>query len=167
MLIIICGLPGSGKTSLARALANKTGAAHISSDLVRKGLFPKPAYTEEEKLAVYARMEDLCREAIGSGKDAVVDATFYRESIREGFLRIAREGGTRSFVILCELPEAETEKRLGRRRRGGPSDADFGVYLRMKKGFEPIKGTHLRIDSMAPMRRRLEAVKAFVGGSYG
>jgi predicted kinase len=167
MLIIVCGLPGSGKSTLARALSKRRGAVHLSSDLIRKRLFPRPSYSEEEKSMVYQEMAETCRKALSGGRDVVADATFYRESARERFLSLARETGARSIVILCSLREGEVRRRLGRRVRGGPSDADFGVYMKMKAAFEPIRGEHLEVDTALPLRKRLAIVDAYLGEGRG
>jgi predicted kinase len=165
MLIIVCGLPGSGKTTLARALTRRFSAVHISSDIVRKRMFGMPKYSPEEKAAVYSEMERLARVALSSGKSAVVvDATFHKKEERGRFAELASRSGARAWVILCTLPEEEVRRRLSRRKEGGPSDADFSVYLKLKEAFEPIEGAHLRLDSALPMKERLRLVEGFVHG---
>lgn len=167
MLIIVCGLPGSGKSTLARALSKRLGAVHLSSDLIRKRLFPDPKYSAEEKAMVYGEMAGLCAKSLSEGKDVIADATFYKERTREDFRSIARRAGERSYVILCRLDERIIRGRLGRRRKGGPSDADYKVYLRMKGEFEPVRGGRLVVDSALPMRRRLAMVERYVGAAHG
>jgi hypothetical protein len=163
MLIIICGLPGSGKTTLARALSNKLKAVHISSDIVRKRMFTRPGYGEEEKRAVYGEMEAEASGALGEGKTVVVDATFYQGALRERFMKIAENNGRKAALVLCVLAEEEVRRRLGRRKEGGPSDADFAIYLKMKESFEPIAGEHLVVESSHPLRRRIERIRKYIG----
>lgn len=163
MLIIICGLPGSGKTTLAKSLCRALPAAHISSDLIRKRLFPRPQYSEAEKEAVYCAMADDARGAISAGRDAVADATFQREAQRRRFMALASESGTGAFIVKTVLTEGEVRKRLGRRRKGGPSDADFGVYLRIREEFEGPAERHLVVDSMLPERDKVRLVMEYVG----
>ncbi len=115
MLIIVCGLPGSGKSTLARALAKRMGAIHLSSDIVRKALFPRPAYSEEEKERVYAEMALMCGKALSEGKHVVADATFYRRAQRERLESAAAAAGAKTRYILCTLPQVEARRRLGRR----------------------------------------------------
>ncbi len=167
MLIIVCGLPGSGKSTLARALARRRGAAILSSDLVRKRMFPNPTYSEDEKERVYGEMASLCREALEKGGDVVADATFYRRSQRERFAALAAGAGTSARFILCTLPQDEVKRRLGRRERGGPSDADFAVHMRLRQEFEPLSGDFLEVDSGLPLRLRLEKADKFLGEGHG
>lgn len=57
MVVLVMGLPGSGKSYLARRLAELIGATYISSDRVRRDLFPAARYTAEEKAGVYEEMQ--------------------------------------------------------------------------------------------------------------
>ena len=164
MLIIVCGLPGSGKTTLARALSRRLKAVLLSSDAIRKGLFPKPSYSDEEKRAVYDEMALRAGRELASGKDVIADATFYKAWQREAFLSLAAEKGARSAMILCTLEEEHARVRLGRRRPGGMSDADFGTYMKLKAEFEPIREGHLVIDTHTPLRERVEKTLSYLKG---
>ena len=163
MLIIVCGLPGSGKSTLARALAKKISAVDISSDIIRKRMFSRPAYTEEEKTIVYAEMARQAEAELKKGSRVIVDATFYLKKERERFSAIAAGAGTASSLIVCRLTEEETKRRLGGRKKGGPSDADFAVFLKMKDRFEPVDKPHLEIDTSLPKKEMLERVMSYLG----
>jgi len=163
MLIIICGLPGSGKTTLAKSLCENLPAIHVSSDLIRRRLFPEPKYTEEEKERVYSAMIDEAQKAMREGMDVVADATFQRTAMRKRFIALASGMGADSFILKTVLPEDEVKKRLGRRRKGGPSDADFEVYLRIKADFEGPDEEHLAINSMLPEQEKVRMVRQYLG----
>jgi predicted kinase len=75
-LVIVCGLPGSGKSYFARALAERIGAKHLNSDEIRQHLFEDRSYSTREKIAVYRQMADLAFEYLEKDKRVVVDATF-------------------------------------------------------------------------------------------
>ena len=53
MIIIVCGLPGVGKTSLAKELAPLIRAVILSTDKIRKELISKPTYRKQEKKLIY------------------------------------------------------------------------------------------------------------------
>ncbi|MFH0737885.1 MAG: ATP-binding protein [Candidatus Micrarchaeota archaeon] len=163
MLIIVCGLPGSGKSTLARSLAKKISALDISSDIIRKRMFSQPTYSEGEKATVYAEMASRAEAGLRGGRHVIVDATFYLKKERERFSAIASGAGTASALIVCKLTDKETEKRLGGRKKGGASDADFAVYLKMKGRFEPVDGPHLEIDTSLPKKEMLDRVRAYLG----
>jgi uncharacterized protein len=147
-LALIMGLPGTGKSTLARALAER-GYVWIRSDAVRKelaGFSPgaearappgegiyTPAWTERTYAACLAR----ARAHLLEGARVVVDANFRTEAQRAGFLELSREFGLRLHVLVCTADEATVEARLAA-RRGDASDADFAVYLAARAAFEPL-----------------------------
>ncbi|MDD5171498.1 MAG: AAA family ATPase [Candidatus ainarchaeum sp.] len=165
MLIIVCGLPGSGKSSLSKDLAKRFSAVHLNSDIIRKELFPKPSYSEEEKRAVYAEMAKRAGELLAKGSNVIADATFSRKEYRETMDEVAGQTGAKVFIIKCILHEGETKKRLEKRKQAGksPSDADYDVYVKLKETFEPLEGGYLEVDYMRPKKEVLAKVKEFIG----
>lgn len=166
MLILICGLPGSGKSSISKLLSKRLSAIHINSDVVRKRLFPKPDYSEEEKRKVYLQMAAEAEKALKEGKNVILDATFYKNEYRKMMVEAAMRAGPDAYLILCEVGKKETEKRM-KNRKGGPSDADFEVYLKLKETFEPIEGEFLKIDSSMPRKELLKQIDAFMSPKGG
>jgi predicted kinase len=164
MLIIVCGLPGSGKTTLAEALSRRVGAVHISSDAVRKEMFPRPVYSDEEKGKVYGELASRARRLLSEGRKVVVDATFYKKGQREAMRAIADEAKVQLRTILCSLPDETVRKRLMGRKPGGMSDADYAVYTKIKEVFDPMEDEHLELDSSLPMRELLKRALKYVGG---
>ena len=146
MLIIVCGLPGSGKTTIAKRIATHFGdmAVHISSDTIRKKIFQTPEYTEEEKNSVYDEMTKEAARVIANGKIAIADATFYKQKYRDMILAAAKSVKDSSIIIYCEISEKEAGERL-RKREKGNSDADFEVHKKLREEFEEIREKHLTI----------------------
>ena len=69
MIIIVLGLPGSGKSYFASRFAKLIHADYINSDRIRKSMFPARSYSEREKASVYNEMLELMRQAIRQDKD--------------------------------------------------------------------------------------------------
>lgn len=145
MVIIVLGLPGSGKSYFASKLAAELGADYISSDEVRMSLFSTRTYSDEEKKMVYDAMGSMMSDALFHKKPVVLDATFYRESLRNQFEEIAQ--GYREKIIYIEVtaPEHLIKERLQKPRLS--SEADHAVYLKLKEAYDPLKKDHLILFS--------------------
>ena len=83
MVILVLGLPGSGKSYFAERLAQKIRAEYFNSDQIRKEMFADRTYSDLEKARVYEALLKKMQEAIDKEKDVVLDATFYKNKIRE------------------------------------------------------------------------------------
>lgn len=163
MLIIVCGLPGTGKSTLARELAARFSAVHVSSDIIRKEMAARPSYRPEEKAKVYDELVERISSLLAEGKSVVADATFYRRSLRGKLVEEAAKAGAEAHFVLCTLDEAEIRRRLiAPPEERGQSDADFSVYLRVKASFEPLRAKHLTLDCSLPLEKQVERVEGFI-----
>lgn len=144
MVIIIMGLPGSGKSFFAARLAALLHAAYASSDHIRKSIFPVRTYSLKEKEQVYEEMINRMRRSISEGKNIVIDGTFYLESIRQKFIRNASPNCTIIFIEIVAT-EAIIRERLKTSRKD--SEADFNVYQSLKIKWEPLQEAHLTLHS--------------------
>lgn len=116
MIVIVCGLPGVGKTTIAKKLAPMIDGITISSDVVRKELFARPSYTRAEKSLIYDILALFARYIHESGKNCVVDATFNKETIREQFRKRLKVSNEEFKIIECRCPEDTVLQRLKKER---------------------------------------------------
>jgi len=145
MIILVCGLPGSGKSYLAERLAKKCGAVYLSSDIVRQEMNARGHYSREDKLNVYKELQKQAAALCRQEKDVVVDATFFHHTLREMFLSLAKEIRVRIYVIEVTASEDLIRKRLKEPRPF--SEADFKVYESVRDVFEEITMPHLVLES--------------------
>ena len=82
MLVIVCGLPGVGKTTFAKKLAPLINATVLSTDKIRKELISSPTYEKDERRLIYDVMMLLAKYLHISGANCILDATFNREDSR-------------------------------------------------------------------------------------
>ena len=82
MIIVICGLPGTGKTFLANKLSSYVNATVLSTDKIRKELFEKPSYTPWERTLIYDVLFLLAKYLHSSGISCILDGTFNMEKSR-------------------------------------------------------------------------------------
>ncbi|HXH20371.1 MAG TPA: ATP-binding protein [Chitinophagales bacterium] len=145
MVILIIGLPGSGKTFFAERLAKKLNAVHLNSDRVRKKTGEWSKYSDASKRSVYDAMLQMMQNEIASGKEVIVDATFFKKTFRDKFINTLRQSEQRFKIIEVKASEETVRQRLSQPR--ADSEADFEVYKILKSRFEPVTEAHLVLHS--------------------
>ncbi|MFA7254260.1 MAG: AAA family ATPase [Patescibacteria group bacterium] len=146
MLLIVCGLQGTGKTTVAKKIADRTNSVLLRSDIIRKEMFEHPTYSEEEKQDVYTEMTDRARTLLSDGLNVVLDATFNTGLNRDQAEQIAIDLNIPCKIIKVECDEDVIEKRISE-RIGDASNANFNHYLQYKQNFEEFVEPPLVIDN--------------------
>lgn len=182
-LVVVCGLSGSGKSTVALGLVEALGAVRVRSDVERKrlhGLAPtqravEPAqiYNAASTVRTYARLGEVARAALDGGVSVVVDAVFNRRDEREAMRRIAAESGADCVVVDCRADAATMTQRVERRLAVGEdaSDADAAVLAMQQRTREvpdPAEGTTFVMDTdgaWSRCRARVEALAKAITGS--
>jgi predicted kinase len=150
-MILMCGLPASGKSWAAQHVAPFLDPAVLSSDVRRKRLAGIPLatrhkgdyegglYAPELKQRTYESLLAGALAALGEGRTVVVDATFSTRAFRAPFLAAAERAGFPLFLVHVTAPERVIRERMERRARDPheASDATFQVYLAARERFEP------------------------------
>ena len=135
-LVVVCGLPGAGKTTVAEATAERLGAVLLRTDVVRKELFPDPAYTSEESRRTYDAVFERAGATLAAGDPVVLDGTFRRAARRDRARTLADERNAAFRLVRVTCDEAVAKSRI-RSREGDASDADVRVYDLLREEFEP------------------------------
>lgn len=147
--ILCCGLPASGKSVAAAALAESSGGAWpvISSDRVRKELagfaacerLPVDFYGTDFSRRTYDELLARAVAATAPGKVVILDANFRSRAVRKRFREAARAAGAACDLIHLAPGEEIARERLEIRssQAGSASDADAAVYDALKRDFEP------------------------------
>lgn len=144
-MVLIAGLPGTGKSTVARAFVEHYGGVHISSDSTRKVLNLRGHFDPEDKKKVYLAMLEKARTALLAGQNAIVDSTFIHASVRNAFESVARACGVPFFWVEMRADENCIRERLQTPRTD--SEADFSVFLALRAQSEPFYAPHLALWS--------------------
>jgi aminoglycoside phosphotransferase family enzyme/predicted kinase len=148
-LVLVGGLPGAGKSTLAQGLADQAGFRLIRSDLVRKELakisptdsapsaFGEGIYSPEWTTRTYAECLHRAEILLFQGRRVIVDASFSQEKNRQTFVQAAQRLGVPVLFLLCQADPEIVRQRL-ESRKGDASDADWSIYQKAKERWEEI-----------------------------
>ena len=183
ILVVICGLSGSGKSTIAKAMQLRFGFPIVSSDLMRKQTLSIPpdhsaadayrsgAYALEHIDTVYAAMLESAEQQLREGAGVILDATYQDPAHRKAARELAQRLKLPILFIECRADDAEIRRRLvDRKKANNPSDATVEVYAHQLKDFVALSEIpdpqHLVVDTARPwaeivkeMKRALERLR--------
>jgi predicted kinase len=148
-IVIISGLPGTGKTYFSQRLAERLPFVILESDALRKQLFPTPSYSAEESACLFRAIFRLMEALVKKGTPVILDATNLSEKNREPVYRIAERLNARLVPVRVTAPLELVRQRLRGRtgNSGNNSDADWAVYQEMKPTEQRINRHHFTVDT--------------------
>lgn len=161
-LIVVSGLPGTGKSYFCRRLLERLPAVWVESDALRKVLFPQPSYSAEESSHLFDLLHQLVGWLLSRGFPVLFDATNLAEHRREYLYSIAERRGARLILVRVDAPEDLVRQRLlvraGDGNGGDHSEADWQVYRKMKDSVEPIRRSYFAVDTSRDIAPVVEKV---------
>ena len=140
-LLIMHGLSGSGKTTIAQGLLEALGAVRLRSDVERKRLFGLAAgarsgsglhaglYAPGASERTYARLAGLAREVLAARYPVIVDAAFLQRSQRERFAELARGAGAAFAIAACTASPAALRARVALRELAARDASEAGLAV--------------------------------------
>lgn len=175
-LIIVMGLPGTGKSLLALELSRTLSGKqiYISTDIVRRHLFDfshhqyepfgDKLYTQEKRDLVYNSLNLIVDILLSQKLSVIVDGTFYSQIKRIPLIKICQRLNQKLIIIKTICSEDIIKQRIKERKaqEENTSDADFDIYLEIKERFEPIDTPHLEINTGKDLSIILEEVRTYI-----
>ncbi len=178
-LVVIFGLMGAGKTTLALALGQAREWPVIESDRVRKALaglapgaraplaFGQGIYAGEFSARTYGEMRRLAAAHLAAGRSVILDGSFKRAGERERVRLLAREHRAPARFVYCACPPEEARRRLGIRLTDpqAVSNGRAELFAAQAGDFDPPGPEDqplLRLDTQRQPALLLKELKRFV-----
>ncbi|MGC9347252.1 MAG: AAA family ATPase [Anaerolineae bacterium] len=171
MLIAMAGLPGTGKSTIARALARAVDAVVLDKDIIRAALFPPEAieYSSEQDDLCVSIMLQVAEFALSRRPERAIildGHTFSRSYQVEAVVNASEEMATGLAFIECTCAERTALRRLAADRASGDHPAanrDAALYYRVKARAEPLYYPHLMLDTEQPLGICIAQCLAYLG----
>jgi hypothetical protein len=174
LLICVMGLMGTGKSTLARALAAELGMEMLRTDEVRQELFPVSQvqesfgagrYEAESRARVYDELLRRTHSRLQAGVSIILDATFAQAEPREAALQCVRDSGADVFFVECICPREVALQRIESRRQqviADASEARPDLYDRQAAEWQQISNEipHTQVDTTLTLSDQLAKVFA-------
>jgi predicted kinase len=159
MLILMAGLPGSGKTTLARELAARTSGRVVSKDKIRHAIF------QPEEVEYSSLQDDFCMQIMLQTAAYLLEhqreklvfldgRTFSRHYQIDNVIAAAASMQQPWRILECICSDETAKQRLDQQSTGGEHPAgnrDFELYLAVKARFETITLPKVVIDTDQPL----------------
>jgi len=150
-LVVVSGLPGSGKSTFSRQLAARVPLAIVESDVLRQALFPKATHSAEESNRLFTAVHRVVEDLLRDGVPVVLDATNLQERHREHLYHIADRLRAKLVLVWAQAPDSVVQERLRHRQAGSDAEdhstADASVYQRMAPSVQRITRPHFTVDT--------------------
>ncbi len=174
-LVLMTGLSGSGKSTVAALLAESLGAVRVRSDVERKRLFGLAAtdrpedrgalYGAAATARTYQRLASIADEVLRSGHRIVVDAAALRQDERERLYALALSLGARFALVECRASAERLAVRVAARDAAGtdPSDATVTVVRQQVALAEPVPAAWAPVHHVVHNEATADELRAAVG----
>jgi predicted kinase len=160
VLVVISGLPGTGKSYFSKQLAEKVPFLVLESDALRKILFSPPDYSSKESSQLFRAIHLLLREFLKKGIPLILDATNLSERFREHLYAIVNRLDVKLVLVRVEAPPEVVRRRLESRAGNSEnkSDASWSVYRRMLSSVDRIQRNHYVVDTSQDVSPVIEKI---------
>ena len=183
LVLLTTGLIGTGKSTVADAIAAVLDLDVFSSDRVRKKLvgaspqssqradYGEGIYGEDMTRRTYDAIADLARHSLVQGQSVLLDASFAKRTERQRVVALAHENDARVCLLECLAPESVIRSRLQAREQSAEavSDAQEDILSAFQRDYEPVRAgewsCHVRLDTTRDVEHCVQQALAAIHSS--
>lgn len=166
-IVVLVGLPGAGKSTLAAALSQRIPDARVlNKDVVRAALFEPCDYSAAERDISFSTMLDAARYHLGRGRVAILDGlAFPRPGEEEAVDAVVADAGAFVATIVCDVPievavaRADADAVAGTHRA---ANRDGDAVRRVATEMREPSGAYLTVDTTRPIDEAADLALGYV-----
>lgn len=185
VLLVTCGVSGSGKSWLAERLAQRLPAVWLRSDVERKRLFgmspterpsgerAKALYGPAATRKTYALLAEMADTVLGHGYSVIADATYLQREDRNTILEVAARQKVPALILACDAPDTVLRARVEQRQQADRDASDAGtavldLQLRQREALTALEPVlTVRTDGRLDLDRIESAIETARGAPRG
>ena len=165
-LVIVGGLPGTGKSTIAAHAARMIHGALIAKDVVEATLWRSGIGRDANSgWAGYELLSSLADAQLRAGGSAVLDSVAAYQRLRQGWREIASRHGATVLEVECVCSNESTHRsRIEGRQRGIPGwyELTWQEVEDVRSRYEPWLGEHLVVEGVRPLDENLAALETYL-----
>jgi predicted kinase len=167
MIVMMAGLPGTGKTTLSTALARSLGGVVLNKDTLRADLFPANLieYSAVQDDFVQDLMQRTAQYLLARNPSLIVffdGRTFSRKYQIRNVIDTAEKIGTPWRIIECVCPEQIALARIRAGKRHPAKNRTAELYFKVRDSFEPIEDPKVVVDTGGSIKAAVRLAQGFL-----
>ena len=165
-LVVLTGLPGTGKSAIAEAVGQHLQAPVFAKDRIEAPLLRSGAVARDQLGALgYDLLTTLADRQLVLGQSAVLDSVASTTSIRSTWQALARQHGARWYVIECVCSDVTVhQERLNGRDRGIPGwpELEWSEVEGVRNYYAPWDEPRLTLDATVALADNIDRAIAYI-----